>query len=188
MDLIVAAGGQNANTDPKLLTPRLYKNDGHGNVEKMSNALPLIFLNASCLKPFDYDKDGDIDVFVGASVLPLLYGMSPQSFLLVNDGTGAFTNAVDWLGSSRFDNPTHVRPGLVKDAVWTDVNVDGLVDLILVGEWMPITVLIQNKNRQLNIPDTSDPPIPGITSPMYSGNSLTHLFRESSDPGIPGMV
>lgn len=40
----------------------------------------------------------------------------------------------------------------------------------------------------VNIPDTSDPPIPGITSPMYSGNSLTHLFRESSDPGIPGMV
>jgi hypothetical protein len=47
---------------------------------------------------------------------------------------------------------------------------------------------ISRSMLMMNIPDTSDPPIPGITSPMYSGNSLTHLFRESSDPGIPGMV
>ena len=53
------------------------------------------------------------------------------------------------------------------------------------GYYRSIFILFK---KQLNIPDTSDPPIPGITSPMYSGNSLTHLFRESSDPGIPGMV
>ena len=55
----------------------------------------------------------------------------------------------------------------------------------------PIVFYVDPKlqsGMQMNIPDTSDPPIPGITSPMYSGNSLTHLFRESSDPGIPGMV
>lgn len=148
LDLLVAAGGQDPSNKPQDLTPRLYKNDGRGNFQRDDNSIPRVILNASCIKPFDYDGDGDLDVFVGASVMPFLYGMAPQSYLLQNDGKGNFSDVQNWLGSSWFDNPTQVRSGLVKDATWTDVNLDGRVDLILVGEWMPITILIQNFNHQ----------------------------------------
>lgn len=148
LDLFVAAGGQDPSNKPQGLRPRLYKNDGRGNFQRDDNSIPRVILNASCIKPFDYDGDGDLDVFVGASVMPFLYGMAPQSYLLQNDGKGNFSDVQNWLGYSRFDNPTQVRPGLVKDATWTDLNLDGRVDLILVGEWMPITILIQNSNHQ----------------------------------------
>ncbi len=148
LDLMVASGGQNPQTDREQLKPILYQNDGKGNFQIAKSALPNILLNVSCIKSCDFDRDGDIDVFIGGSVLPLLYGMSPASFFLINDGRSHFSVSPNWLGQSTFDNPTAVRPGMVKDAVWTDVNLDRRPDLILVGEWMPITVLIQNQNQQ----------------------------------------
>jgi len=87
-------------------------------------------------------------LFIGASVMPFLYGMSPLSFLLTNDGTGHFQFDPSWLGQSKFDNPTQVRPGMVKDACWMDINKDQLNDLILVGVWMPVTVLIQQRDHR----------------------------------------
>ncbi len=147
-DLIVVAGGQEAMNEFDLLAPRLYLNDGSGNFTYSTKSFSNIYLHASCIKPFDYDNDGDIDLFIGASVMPFLYGMSPVSFLLQNDGKGNFTFDPSWLGTSTFDNPTRVRPGMVKDAAWIDINKDGLHDLILVGEWMPITILIQQRNHR----------------------------------------
>ena len=146
-DLIVVSGGLEATKEFDLLRPRLYLNDGNGNFIFSVNAFSNIFLQASCVKPFDYDGDGDVDLFIGALAMPFLYGMSPVSFLLDNNGTGEFKNNPAWLGQSKFDNPTRVRPGMIKDACWIDVNKDGLQDMILVGEWMPITVLIQQKNH-----------------------------------------
>ncbi len=154
-DLIVVSGGQEEMKEFDLITPRLYLNDGHGNFTHATSAFSRIFLHASCVKPYDYDGDGDIDLFIGASVMPFLYGMSPVSFLLQNNGKGVFQFDPSWLGQSTFDNPTRVRPGMVKDAVWVDVNKDNLQDLVLVGEWMPVTVLIQQKNhRFLNMTNT----------------------------------
>lgn len=148
MDLAVAGGGQNPTLPPQQLMLRLYENDGKGNFKKVLENAPNLALNASTLKPCDYDQDGDVDIFLGANVIPFLYGMSPVSYLLSNDGKGRFSVVNNWLGSSQFDNPTQVRPGMVKDAVWSDINLDGRPDLILVGEWMPITILIQNANHQ----------------------------------------
>ena len=148
LDLVVVSGGQEQMEQKESLQPRLYFNDGLGRFTKKIGAFSNIFSNSSCVKPADYDRDGDIDLFIGSSVMPFLYGMSPVSFLLVNNGKGEFTADGKWLGNSTFDNPTQVRPGMVKDAAWGDINKDGLLDLILVGEWMPITVLIQNPNHQ----------------------------------------
>ena len=147
-DLIVVAGGQEEMKELNLLAPRLYLNDGKGNFRHSPSAFTNIFLHASCVKPGDYDGDGDVDLFIGASVMPFLYGMSPVSFLLQNNGHGVFNFNPSWLGQSTFDNPTRVRPGMVKDAAWLDINKDGLQDLILVGEWMPVTVLIQQKDHR----------------------------------------
>jgi hypothetical protein len=147
LDLAVASGGQEEARASEALKPRLYKNDGKGNFTYFPQGFPPVYLHASCIAPSDYDGDGDVDIFIGASVMPMLYGMSPISYLMVNDGTGKFAPRPDWLGNSQFDNPTRVRPGMIKDAVWCDVNGDKLPDLVVVGEWMPITVLLQQANH-----------------------------------------
>ncbi|MCW5912138.1 MAG: VCBS repeat-containing protein [Cyclobacteriaceae bacterium] len=148
VDLVVVSGGQEELDNRTLLMPRLYLNDGAGNFTYSEEAFSNIYLHASCVRPYDFDGDGDIDLFIGASVMPFLYGMSPVSYLLENDGKGKFTPVVDWLGRSEFDNPTRVRPGMVKDAKWIYINQDKLPDLVLAGEWMPITVLIQQPDRK----------------------------------------
>lgn len=150
LDLVVVSGGQDQMEAKDLLSPRLYRNDGRGNFTHLKNGIPGIYLNASCVRPQDYDGDGDIDLFIGASVMPFLYGMSPMSYLLENNGKGVFEPVRNWLGQSQFDNPTRVRPGMVKDASWVDLNGDKLPDLVLVGEWMPITILIQLQNHQFS--------------------------------------
>ena len=147
MDLVVVSGGHEAKDDRDRLAPRLYLNNGKGSFKYSTKAFTDIFINASCVKPQDYDLDGDLDLFIGASVMPFLYGMSPVSFLMINNGEGVFKPAINWLGSSVFNNPTRVRPGMVKDAIWTNLNSDELPDLILVGEWMPITILIQKTDH-----------------------------------------
>jgi hypothetical protein len=82
----------------------------------------------------DYDGDGDVDLFVGGRVVPWRYGADPQSMLLRNDGRGRFADVTDQVA------PGLARVGMVTDATWRDVDADGRADLVLVGEWMPITV------------------------------------------------
>lgn len=149
LDLVVVSGGQQELQASPVILPRLYINQGKGKFSK-STSFPEIYLHASCVRHCDFDADGDVDLFIGANVIPLLYGMGPMSYLLINDGKGNFRPSSEWLGRSRFDNPSHVRPGMVKDAVWTNVNSDKLPDLVLVGDWMPITILVQQPNHTFN--------------------------------------
>lgn len=145
-DLVVVGGGHEEATESDALLPRLYLNDGKGRFVRSRDAFPVTYMNASCVRPCDYDLDGDIDLFIGVSVLPFLYGMPPGSYVMNNSGNGKFTPA-NWTGKSTFDNITKVRPGMVKDAVWSFINSDQLPDLILVGEWMPVTVMIQQPDH-----------------------------------------
>jgi hypothetical protein len=82
----------------------------------------------------DYDQDGDIDIFVGGRVVPWKYGVDPQSLLLRNDGHGRFSDVTESVA------PELVRVGMVTDAVWQDSDADGRLDLVVVGDWMPITI------------------------------------------------
>lgn len=138
LDLIVVSGGQEKEGSFESLQPRLYLNDGKGNFRKNNKAIPDIYLNASCSVPADMDNDGDVDLFIGGRVVAGNYGVAPSSFLLVNDGKGNFSDATSRISLSDL--------GMVTDALWHDLNDDGKLDLIIVGEWMPITVLIQKPN------------------------------------------
>jgi hypothetical protein len=91
-------------------------------------------LSGSRVAPHDFDADGDIDVFVGGRVVPWRYGFDPTSVLLTNDGRGRFTDV------TREVAPDLANVGMVTDAMWEDVDGDDRADLVLVGEWMPITV------------------------------------------------
>ena len=96
--------------------------------------MPEITTTASCARAADMDGDGDMDVFIGGRVLPGEYGLTPGSFLLVNDGTGKFTEETDRQA------PGLKNIGMVTDARWTDTDNDGSPELVVVGDWMPLTI------------------------------------------------
>ena len=141
-DLYVVSGGNEFFGNAEPLRDRLYLNSGNGRFRKAENMLPEIYANGACVKPADFDHDGDVDLFVGSRSVPWLYGVIPESHLLVNDGRGKFTDET----SSRAPNLSGV--GMVTDAVWADLNRDSFDDLIVVGEWMPVTVF-HNQNGNL---------------------------------------
>ncbi len=149
VDLLVAAGGQEFHKgDPRLL-PALYLNDGKGKFRKSKDGLPGIFVDASCVRPADIDGDGDEDVFIGGRVIAGQYGIDPRSYILINNGHGVFAD------QSRRWLPEGDTPGMITDGVWTDINHDKKLDLVVVGEWMPITIYIQTSDRRL-VDRTSD--------------------------------
>lgn len=138
IDLIVVGGGQQFTGKDSNLRPSLYLNDGHGNLIR-SHGLPQIYVDAACVKPADYDGDGDMDLFIGGRVIARQYGISPKSYLLLNDGHGNFTDE-----SAERISPSPAI-GMVTDVEWVDLNNDRRMDLLIAGEWMPLSVYIQDE-------------------------------------------
>ena len=143
LDLVVVSGGQRFSGEHTSLQPRLYLNDKHGNLRNAIGNLPKIFINASCVKAGDVDGDGDLDLFIGGRVMTGQYGIDPPSFILINNGRGVFSDETRKFLPGKDTIPRSL--GMVSDASWIDINKDGKLDLIVVGEWMPITILIQER-------------------------------------------
>jgi hypothetical protein len=144
-DLYVAKGGY-ALFEPgsHALQDELYLNDGRGQFKPEKDVLPNLSANSkSCVRPCDYDGDGDMDIFVGGRVIPGYYPLTPSSFLLVNDGKGKFTTAT----------VPFTQPGMVTDAQWADLDKDGRKDLVLCGEFMPVTVFMNTSGGFINKTD-----------------------------------
>jgi enediyne biosynthesis protein E4 len=150
-DLYVVSGGNEFGELAPALQDRLYLNDGTGRFRKATTSLPPEAASGSRQAAADYDGDGDIDVFVGGRVVPWRYGTNPQSLLLQNDGRGQFTEVATTLA------PDLAHVGMVTDAVWRDVDGDGRQDLIVVGEWMPVTIF-----RNMGRGRLSRVPVPGL--------------------------
>ncbi len=141
-DLYVVSGGSDFSPGDDALRDRLYLNDGTGRLTRSPayNAPPE---SGSVAAPADFDGDGDADLFVGGRLVPSQYGYDPVSRLLRNDGDGRLLNVTN-SAATGLD-----RAGMVTDAVWTDYDGDGLIDLIVVGEWMPVRVYRNGGNGQL---------------------------------------
>ncbi len=148
MDLYTASGGYEFNENDSALQDKLYINDGKGSFGKKQNALPPMFTSKSCVKAADIDGDGDLDLFVGGRVVPGKYPVTPESYILLNDGKGNFTNATVTVCEAL------KKVGMVTDAVWADINNDKQMDLIVVGEWMPVKVFINKKGKLSDASDT----------------------------------
>ena len=147
-DLYVVSGGSEFSGMAPELRDRLYLNNGSGLFEKTEGRLPTQYHSGSVAAPADYDGDGDQDLFVGSRLVPWRYGLDPQSVLLQNDGTGHFREVTPRAAPGLAD------VGMVTDAAWTDTNGDGRLDLVVVGEWMPITLFLNGGDGTLAPPET----------------------------------
>lgn len=135
LDLIVGTGGNQAIPGSASLVTRLYLNDGKGNFTRSTKGWPFISVNASCVKALDFDGDGLTDLFIGARVIPGHYGLKPSSILLRNEGGGLFKDVTKSLAPQLLDL------GMVTDASWADIDGDGRSELVIVGDWMPVTIM-----------------------------------------------
>lgn len=138
-DLYLATGGSEYPIDHPVLQDRLLLNDGAGNFSPAPEALPGIQSSASCVSAADYDRDGDLDLFVGGRLQPARFPEAVNSYVLINDGQGRFEEA---------DIPALNGIGLVCAALWTDTDQDGWTDLLLVGQGMGPR-LFHNREGQL---------------------------------------
>lgn len=147
-DLYVVSGGNERPVGSPQFQDRLYINNVKGEFLKATDALPSEFFSGTCVAAYDYDHDGDLDLFVGTRTVPGYYPLSQTSLLLRNDskkGAALFTDATKEVAIDLKD------AGMVTDAVWADIDKDGWEDLIVVGEWTNIKIYHNERGKLKNI-------------------------------------
>ncbi len=194
LDLYIASGGNELPSSSSALADRLYLNDGHGNFTKSQQVLPANkYESTSCVKPADFDNDGDIDIFVGIRLIPFAYGVPTDSYLLENDGNGHFTNVTSKLA------PDLSKIGMITDMVWADIDNDSDKDMVIVGDWMPVRIFINNAgvfseaSVQYGLSDTegwwhrivaSDLNNDGLVDFILGNHGLNSFFKTTVDKPV----
>ncbi|HEV2480735.1 MAG TPA: VCBS repeat-containing protein [Puia sp.] len=179
-DLYVCSGGyDNLQPDDSLLQDRLYLNDGKGNFTRAGDALPPMPGSKGCVAVADIDGDGHPDLFVGGRVIPGRYPETPESYVLINNGKGHFTDKTTQLAP----NLRHI--GMVTAAVFSDFNADGRPDLVLAGEWMPITILLNEHGR---LTDHTTQYLPQPTRGWWNTLLVTDLNHDGHPDIIAGNI
>ena len=145
MDLYVVSGGSEHLAQSPFILDRLYLNAGMKNgkptFEKTKNRIPPIFNSGSCVKTFDFENDGDMDLFVGRYFTPSYYGLPVTQALLLNDGKGNFSDVTATVC------PSFRKLGMVTDAEVFDYDNNGYEDLFIVGDWMQPTIFLNDGKK-----------------------------------------
>ncbi len=165
LDLYCANGSNEFYHGTKFYQDNFYVNDGKGNFLLDTLALPFNLSSKSGIKAVDFDHDGDLDLFIGGRVSPGKYPQPVNSFIYRNDskkGHVKFTDVTFQVA------PQLNKIGLICDAIWSDFDNDGWEDLIIAGEWMPITFFKNKQGRLENVSDKS-----GIASNQGWWNSIS---------------
>ena len=165
IDVYLASGSSEFTEGYQGYQDRLFINDGKGNFSNDTSALPKNLVSKSCVKAVDFDKDGDLDLFVGGRVVPGKYPQAVSSFIFRNDTKNGKAKFID--ATTAVAKELH-NIGLVCDAIWTDFNNDSWPDLILTGEWMPISIFKNNHGALQNVTAAS-----GIANQLGWWNSIT---------------
>ena len=137
LDLLLVSGSYEIPGQHAISNNRFFLNDGHGKFARANSNMPADYTNGSCVKAADFDGDGDLDLFVGGRAVSAGYPLAPQSFLFKNDN-GTFTDV------TKQYCPDLQYAGMITDALWSDFDNDGKPDLVVVGEWMPISFYKNN--------------------------------------------
>lgn len=143
-DLYVVSGSNEFEAGSRYYQDRLYVNDGKGDFNLNIHALPPLTASGSTANAADFDRDGDLDLFIGGKLAPGAYPMPGESYILRNEG-GRFVEATQQVC------PELQNIGMVTTALWTDLDRDGWVDLIVAGEWMPIVFYKNNHGKLANV-------------------------------------
>jgi hypothetical protein len=141
-DLYVSSGGYENESGSKAYQDHFYVNDGKGYFTDQSDAFPVNLTSKACVRAADFDKDGDLDLFISGRVDPWNYPKAVSSFIYRNDSEKGVIRFTDITSEAA---PVLKNIGMVCDAIFTDFNNDGWSDLVLAGEWMPVTFL-KNEN------------------------------------------
>ena len=144
LDLYVVSGGDEFPENSKNYQDRLYINDGNGFFTKSENALPEITTSGSCVQCFDFDKDGDLDLFVGGKHRPRHYPFPAKSYILENKSEKGLVKFVDVTSETA---PDLLEAGMVNDVVCEDINNDQWTDLVVAGEWMPVCIYYNRNGK-----------------------------------------
>lgn len=143
LDWYCVSGGTELGKGEENYNDRLYFNDGKGNFTLNTQSLPVIRASGSCVIGHDFDRDGDVDLFIGGRIKPGSYPLPPNSYVLQNNGNGVFADITDTVA------PGLRTIGMVTSAIWTDFNNDTWPDLMVVGEFMPITFFKNEGGKKL---------------------------------------
>jgi hypothetical protein len=144
-DLYVGPGGNDNGSYTRQMQSRLYINDGKGNFSIDAKAFPPNGMNTGVAIAYDFNHDGFLDLFVGGRSYPKEYGVSPSSFLYVNDGKGHFKDI------AKTKNPDIANIGMVTGAAWADVTGDTSKELIITGEWMAPRIFSYNGDHFVEV-------------------------------------
>lgn len=143
-DLLVVSGSNEYEYNSAMMKTQLYMNEGNGKfINDSRQRLPDMEISGQCVTTGDYDKDGDMDVFLGGRQTPGYYPFAPRSYLLKNNG-GIFEEVT-------LASPDLMGPGLITESLFDDIDADGDLDLICVGEWMPVTFFENNLGVFTNV-------------------------------------
>lgn len=148
LDLIVATGGNQVGGSA-YYRPRLYVNKGKGTFED-ARILSSVQQSMSVIAPYDFDDDGDVDLFIGSRSVTSTYGLNPKHLLLQNDGSGTFTNVTDKVA------PDLANAGMVTDAQWVDTDGDGKKELVITAEWDTVKIYKMNDGKLSKLESSLD--------------------------------
>ncbi|WP_229359408.1 VCBS repeat-containing protein [Flectobacillus major] len=161
LDLYIVSGSNEAPIGDQAYQDHIYMNDGKGNFKENPDIIPNFLKSGSCVKATDFDHDGDLDLFIGSRIEPSAYPKPVSGYLLRNEAPMLkFTNVTASLA------PKLKEIGLICDALWSDFDNDGWQDLIVAGEWMPITIF-KNVHGKFQLLSTT-----GLASQIGWWNSL----------------
>jgi hypothetical protein len=147
-DLYCASGSNQFLANTKNYQDHFFVNDGRGNFTLDTSALPINHTSKSCIKASDFDNDGDLDLFLGGRVLPGKYPQPVSSFIYRNDSKDG---KIEFTDVTKEVAPGLQQIGLVCDALWTDFDNDGFTDLIIAGEWMPVSFFKNDNGKLKNV-------------------------------------
>lgn len=158
LDMYVASGGVENGQQSRYYEDRLWINTGNRTFERANLNLPRA--NASCVVAADYDKDGDLDIFVGGASIPESYPRAARSMLLQNNTVKA--DAPSFVDLGHTIQPELGDLGIVRSALWSDYDNDGWQDLLIVGEFMPLTIFKNEKGKLVRVAEDQLPSQKGI--------------------------